>query len=87
MKPLIQFLYIFSATNAIAITILLYASKDGWLRKLLLFYFISLSVALTLRFLSWRLGWEGQAVTMIIMVPVAVSLFSLTVYLYKIYNK
>ena len=86
MKPLILFLYIFSAINALAISWLLYKTKNGWLRKLMLFYFGAVSLALMIRFLSWKFNWEGETVTLVVMLPVAITMFALTLYLYDTFK-
>ena len=87
MKGVILFLYIFSAINCLSIVYLLYKTKNGKLKKWLLVYFGCISFGLVMRFLSWYFGWEGEKLTIIIMLPVAIAMAALTKFLYKTYRK
>ncbi len=83
MKSLIIILSIFLAVNCMAIAYLIWKSTDGWFRKLLLWFFISLGFAFLVRFVTWQFGWDGEVATIVVMLPVSVFLFALTLYLYE----
>lgn len=87
MKELIILLDLFSAINAAAIVWLLFKSNDGWLRRLLLFFFSCLTFELCLRACSWIFGWPTDLVALIVMCPVSVAMLALTMYLYKNFKK
>lgn len=83
MRELVLALYIISALASIAVCRLIYKTKNGGLKRSLLFLFGVISFSLLARFVSGWFDFDKQATSLTLMAPFTIAISTFAIYLYK----